>query len=95
MITSTKLYVPVITLPINDNIKCLENIKQCFKRTIFWNKYRSEITAQPKINNLDNLIDPAFRNINRLFVLSFKNSANDPTRGSFKKYYLPLVKIKD
>ena len=95
MITSTKLYVPVITLSINDNIKFLENIKQWFKRTIFWNKYRSEITAQPKINNLDNLIDPAFRNFNRLFVLSFKNGVNDPTRGSFETYYLPLVKIKD
>ena len=47
------------------------NIKQGFKRTISWNKYRSEITIQPKNNNLDYLIDPAFRNINRLFVLSF------------------------
>ena len=48
MITSTELYVPVVTLSINDNIKFLENIKQGFKRTIFWNKYRSEITTQPK-----------------------------------------------
>ena len=28
MITSTKLYVSVVTLSINDNIKFLENIKQ-------------------------------------------------------------------
>ena len=35
-ITSTKLYVPVVTLSINDNIKFLENIKQGFKRTISW-----------------------------------------------------------
>ena len=27
-----KLYIPVVTLPINDNIKFLENIKQRFKR---------------------------------------------------------------
>ena len=45
IITSTKLYVPVFTLSINDNIKFLENIKQGFKRNISWNKYRSEITA--------------------------------------------------
>ena len=31
-ITSTKLYVLVVTLLINDNIKFLENIKQKFKR---------------------------------------------------------------
>ena len=92
--TSTKLYVPIVTLSINDNIKFVENIKQGFKRTISWNKYRSEITTQPK-NNLDYLIDPAFRNINRLFVLSFKNGNNDPTRDSFEKNYMPLVEIKD
>ena len=33
-ITSTKLYVPVVTLTINDNIKFLENLRQGFKRTI-------------------------------------------------------------
>ena len=70
-------------------------VKEGFKRTIFWNKYRSEITAQAKSNNLDHLIDPTFININRLFVLSFKNGDNDPTRDSFKKYYMSLVEIKD
>ena len=43
-INNDKLYVPVVTLSINDNIKFLENIKQGFKRTISWSKYRSEIT---------------------------------------------------
>ena len=51
MITSTRLYIPVVTLSFNDNIKFLENIKQRFKRTISWNKYRSEITTQTKNNN--------------------------------------------
>ena len=87
VITSTKLYVAVVTLSINDNIKFLENIKQGFKRTISWNKCRYEITTQPKNNNLEYLIDPTFRNINRLFrlfVLSSKNGDNDPTRDSLK-----------
>ena len=44
-----------------DNIKFLENIKQGFKRTIYWNKYRSEITTQTKNNNLDYLTDPTFK----------------------------------
>ena len=34
-----------IIMSINDNVKCLENIKQEFKRTISWNKYRSETTT--------------------------------------------------
>ena len=37
-INSGKLYVPVVPLLINDNIKFLENMKQGFKRTISWNK---------------------------------------------------------
>ena len=94
-INNAKLYVPVVTLSINDNIKFLENIKQGFKRTISWNKYRSEITAQPKNNNLDYLIDPTFRIINRMFALSFKHGNIDPTRDSFDKYYMPSVEIKD
>ena len=42
-INNVKLSVPGVTLSINDNVKFLENIKQGFKRTISWNKYRSEI----------------------------------------------------
>ena len=63
-INNAKLYVPVVTFSIYDNIKFLENIKQGFKRTISWNKYKYEITTQPKNNILDYLIDPTFRNIN-------------------------------
>ena len=79
-------------MPINDNIKFLENIKQKFKRTISLSKYRSEITTQPKNYNL---VDPVFSNIRRLFVLSFKNSNGDPTRLFFDEYYMPLVEMKD
>ena len=94
-INNAKLYFPVVTLSINDNIKFLEKIKQGFKRTISWNKCGSEITTQPNNNNLGYLIGPTFRNFNRLFVLSFKNGYNDPTRGSFDKYYMTLVENKD
>ena len=75
-----RLYVSVLTLSINNHIKVSENIKQEVKRTISWNKYRSEITIQQKNKNLDYLIDPASRNTNSLFVLSFKNGNKDPTR---------------
>ena len=68
-INSTTLYVPVVTLSINYNIKSLKNTKQGFQRTIYWNKYRPEITALPKNNNLDYLIDPTFTNIITMFEL--------------------------
>ena len=78
-INKAKLYVPVVTLSINDNITFLENIKQGFKKTISWNKFISEITTQTKNNNLDYLINPTFGNINIFFQLSFKNVNDDPT----------------
>ena len=86
MITSAKLYVPVVTLSINDNVKFLKNIKQEFQITVYWNKHSSEISTQLKNNNLDYMIDLTFTNINRLFVLSFKNGGNDSASNSFIKY---------
>ena len=86
-INNAKLYVPAVSLSINDNIKFLENIKKRFKKIISWNKYRSEITTQTKNSNLDYQIDPTFRNINRLFVLLFKNVNDDPARNYFDEYY--------
>ena len=37
-----------------------------------------ENKTQTRDNNLDYLVDPRFGNINRLFVLSFKNGYDDP-----------------
>ena len=55
---------------------------------------RLKIT-QPKNNSLHYLIDPIFRNLNRLSVISFKNLENDLGRGHYDKYFVSLVEIKD
>ena len=94
-ITDTKLYVPVVTLSKENDIKLLEQLKTGFKRTIKWNKYRSQITIQPQNNNLNYLIDPTFTNVNRLFVLPFTRDNADDNRDSFSDYYLPNFEIKD
>ena len=52
-ITDTKLYVPVVSLSKENDIKPLEQLKSRFKRTIKWNKYRSQITIQPQNNNFN------------------------------------------
>ena len=72
-ITDTKLYVWVVTLSTEDFNSFLEQLKSWLKRTIKWNKYRSEITNQTKTKNLNYLIDPLFNKLNKLFVLSFEN----------------------
>ena len=91
-ITNTKLYVPVVILSTEDDNKLLEKLKAGLKRTIKWNKYRSEVTKQAKTNNLNYLIDLTITKFNRLFVLIFEN---EDDRTSFSKYYTPSVKIKD
>ena len=55
-ITDTKLYVPVISLSKENDTRILEQLKTGFKRTIKWNKYRSQIIVQPEKNNLNYLI---------------------------------------
>ena len=50
-ITDTKLFVPVVSLSKEDDIKLLEHLKSGFKRTIKWNKYRSQMSIQPKNSN--------------------------------------------
>ena len=94
-ITDTKLYVPVVTLSKENDIKLLEQLKSGFKRTIKWNKYRSQMTVQPQNNNLNYLIDPKFINVNRLFVLSFARNVEGDNRDSFSRCYVANVEIKD
>ena len=67
-------------------------LKSGFKREMIWNKYRSQMTTEAVNNNLNNLIDPTFTNVNRLFVLAYQN-ADD--RQSFSQFYLPNVIVKD
>ena len=62
-------------------------------KELFRNKYRSEKTAQIKSNNIHYMIDPTYKNINRLFIILCTNGDNDPTTSSSDKYYMPLVEI--
>ena len=94
-ITDTKLYVPVVSLSKENDIKLLEQLKSGFKRTIKWNKYRSQMTIQPQNNNLNYLIDPTFTNVNKSFVFSFERNIIGDGRDSFSDYYVPNVGIKD
>ena len=94
-ITDTKLYVPVVTLSKENDIKLLEQLKSGFKKTIKWNKYKSQMTVQPQNNNLDYVIDSTFTNVNRLFALLFTTDNAGDNRDSFSHYYLPNVEIKD
>ena len=91
-INDCKLYIPVVTLSKDDEIKLLTNLKSGFMREIEWNKYRSQMSTEAANNNLNILIDPTFTNVNRLFVLAYQ-TADD--RHSYFQFYLPKVMGKD
>ena len=91
-INDCKLYVPVVTLSKDDEIKLLTNLKSGFKREIIWNKYRSQMTTEEINNNLNILVDPTFTNVNRLFVLAYQTADE---RQSYSQFYLPKVMVKD
>ena len=85
-ITETNLYVPVVTLQL------LPQLKSGFKRTISLNKYLAKPELLARNRNLNHLIEPSFQGIHRIFVLAFEN---DDQRISSKRYYIPIVEIKD
>ena len=68
-ITDKKLYVPAVTLSIEDNAKLFEQLKSVFKRITNWNKHERKITVEQQNQYLDLLINPSFQEVNRLFVL--------------------------
>ena len=91
-IKETNLYIPVVTLSTQDNVKLLPQLKSGFKRAISWNKYLSKTELLAENANLNHLIEPSFQGVYRLFVLSFEN---DKQRISNKRCYIPNVEIKD
>ena len=71
-IANTKLYAPVVTLSIQDDVKLPKQLESGFKRTINWNKYLSKTLNQAQNIYLDFLIDASFEGVKRLF-LSFQD----------------------
>ena len=97
-ITSTKLYVPIVTSSTKDNVNLTKQLNEGFKRSVYWSEYKSKI--ETKIADNDNVtrfpLDASFQGANKLFVLAFNNTdgnANKVERDSHRKYFLPRVDI--
>ena len=50
-IRSTKLYVPVVTLSTKDNVNLTKQLNEGFKRSAYWNEYKSKIETKIADNN--------------------------------------------
>ena len=91
-IRDAKHYVPVVTLSTQDNAKLLQQLKSGFKRTINGNKYLSKPELLRQDPNLNHLLEPSFKGVNRLFILAFEN---DTQRTPHSSYYLPNIELKN
>ena len=100
-ITDAKLYVPIVTLSIEDNSKLSKLLNEGFKRPIYWNECKVtpnkivEIAAVNEEKYIRELLDSSCQGVKRLFILAYNNAAgNDQVSvDSYKKYFLPRVKI--
>ena len=97
-ITSTKLYVPVVTLSNKDNVNLKKQSNEGFKRSLYWNEYKSKIdTKTADYNNVTRFaLDASFQDVNGSFVLAIDNTENGNKkveRDSHRNYFLPRVDI--
>ena len=94
-ITDTKLYVPVVTLSIEDNAKLLKLLSEGFKRSAYWNKCKIIPNKTYDENDyIREFLDASYQEVKRLFVLAYRDSGDDNrvTANSYRKYFLPRVK---
>ena len=96
-ITDSKLYVPIFTLLAEDNAKLSKLLNEGFKRSIYWNKYKVIDNIKVNINNGNEEKYIRKLLVKRLFVLKYNHTAGNEqvSLDSFKKYFLPRVKIEN
>ena len=72
-----------------------------FKRPIYWNEYKVtpnktvELAAVNDVKYIRELLDSSCQGVKKLFVVAYNNPAgnNQVSVDSYKKYFLPRVKI--
>ena len=71
-ITDAKLYVPIVTLSAEDNVKLSKLLGEEFKRPIYQNQYK--VIPDKTYNANRELLDSSYQGFNRLFVLADDNT---------------------
>ena len=61
IIIKTQLYVPIVTLLTKDSSKLLKQLNDGFKRSIYWNKYKTIYDGYNGNPNFRKLLDSAYK----------------------------------
>ena len=51
-ITSIKLYFPIVTLSTKDNVNLTKKLNEGFKRSVYWNEYKSKIEKKKQMSTV-------------------------------------------
>ena len=94
-ITDAKLYVPIVTLSVEDNAKLSKLLSEGFKRPIYWNEYKIIFKNYNENEYIRERLDASFQGVNKLFVLPYASGDNITNENSYRKYFLPRLKIKN
>ena len=94
-INDTNFYVPVVTLKIEENAKLSESLSEGFKRSVYWNKYQAILKDHAANNYIREWLDASYQGVNKLFVLPYAHGDNITNENSYRKYFLPRLKIKN
>ena len=105
-ITDTKLYVPIVTLSSKDTSHLSNLLSEGFKRSVFWNEYKTKTDKRINGNNesIRIMLNSSIQGVNKLFVLPFAAAADDANnltaqqvnknnRNSYRRFYLPRTSI--
>ena len=93
-ITDTKLYVTIVTLKTEDNAILSKLLNEGFKTSIYWNKYKI-IFKDYNNEYIRERLDASFQGVSRLFVLAYAHGDEVTNQNSYRKYFLPRLKIKN
>ena len=89
------LYIPVVTLKSEDNTKLSKLLSEGFKRSIYWNKYQAILKDHAANKNRRERLDASFQGVSKLFILVYALGDNITNENSYRKYFLPRLKIKN
>ena len=82
-ITNVKLYLPVVTLSVGDNLKLTKQSDKGFKRSAYWKEYKVIDNKKVEITNANDeepmreLLSSSYQGVKILFALAYDNTAGD------------------
>ena len=97
---NAELHVPIVTLSTKDNVNMTKQLRDGFKRYVYWKIYQT-IPAKviEKGKNIYEVLSARFEGVKRLFFLAYFIAPDDANNEAVikdnKKYFLPRREIKN